>query len=69
VEAEIAELEKRVAGMNESQADPEIYRDAERARELARDRKEAEERLAWLYEEWSELGEQIAVIERGMRED
>jgi ATP-binding cassette subfamily F protein 3 len=69
VEAEIAELESRVAEINEAQADPEVFRDAGRARELAHERREAELRLDSLYEEWSELGERMAGIEREMRGD
>jgi len=36
-------------------ADPELYRDGERARDAAQARKDTEERVAWLMREWEEL--------------
>jgi ATP-binding cassette subfamily F protein 3 len=55
VEAAIAQTESRLRQLTEAQADPAVFRDAARAREVGRDRAEAEARLAELYREWESL--------------
>jgi hypothetical protein len=55
VEAAIAQTESRLRQLTEAQADPAIFRDAARAREVGRDRADAEARLAELYREWETL--------------
>ena len=46
-------------------ADPDLYRDSRRAREIAQTRKETEERVAWLMKEWEELSLQLSSVEGG----
>jgi ATP-binding cassette subfamily F protein 3 len=62
VESQIHELEARLAEIGLALADPELYRDGQRAREVARARKETEERVAWLMKEWEELSLQLSAV-------
>jgi ATP-binding cassette subfamily F protein 3 len=55
VEGEIASHEARLADLARLLADPELYRDGERAREIAGTRKETEEQMARLMREWEEI--------------
>ncbi len=55
VEKEIASLEARVRELAALQADPAVFRDARKAREVGRDRQEADERLRALYARWEEI--------------
>ncbi len=55
IEAEIAGLEERVRELAALQADPAVYRDARKARDVGRERQEAEDRLAVLYSKWEEI--------------
>jgi ATP-binding cassette subfamily F protein 3 len=55
VEEEIDRLESRSREVEELQADPDVYRDPQRARELGRERSEIAARLATLYERWEQL--------------
>jgi ATP-binding cassette subfamily F protein 3 len=55
IEAEIAALETRVRELSALQADPSVYRDARRAREVGRERQDTEERLGGLYARWEEI--------------
>src|SRR5215467_12212752 len=48
VETQIATMERRLAEISLSLSDPDLYRDGERAREIARARKDAEGQVAWL---------------------
>jgi ATP-binding cassette, subfamily F, member 3 len=59
VEAQIAGLESRLSEISRALADPELYRDGDRAREVAHSRRQTEEQVAWLIKEWEELSEQI----------
>jgi ATP-binding cassette subfamily F protein 3 len=52
IEAEIATLEARVRELNEAQADPTLYRDGARAREVGQEKAAAQERLTDLYWRW-----------------
>jgi ATP-binding cassette subfamily F protein 3 len=52
IEAEIATLEARVRELDEAQADPALYRDGARAREVGQEKAAAQERLTDLYWRW-----------------
>jgi len=58
LEAEITALERRVAELTSRQAEPEVYQSPERAREVAREKSEAESLLGRLYTAWEELAEE-----------
>jgi hypothetical protein len=64
VERQIAEVETRLADIGLSLADPDLYRDGARAREIAESRRQAEEQVAWLMKEWEELSERLSTVER-----
>jgi ATP-binding cassette subfamily F protein 3 len=55
LESEIAGIEARVRDLNDQMANPELYRDSEKTREVARERKVLEEQAASLYGKWEEL--------------
>jgi ATP-binding cassette subfamily F protein 3 len=55
VEAEIAAIESRVGKLSDEMANPELYKDGERARDVAREQKALEEQVASLYGKWEEL--------------
>ena len=55
LESEVASIEARVRDLNDQMANPDLYRDGERAREVARERKALEEQAASLYGKWEEL--------------
>ncbi|MBI4842024.1 MAG: hypothetical protein HY803_13305, partial [candidate division NC10 bacterium] len=55
LEAEIAGIEARVRDLDDRMANPDLYRDGARAREVARERKGLEEQAASLYGKWEEL--------------
>ena len=60
VEADIAALEERLRELGAAQSDPATYRDAQRARELAHERADAEGKLADLYRRWEDLASGLA---------
>jgi ATP-binding cassette subfamily F protein 3 len=62
VEAQIHELEARQQEIGLALADPDLYRDGQKAREIAQSRKETEERVAWLMKEWEELSVRLATV-------
>jgi len=64
VEAEIASLEGRLRDLEAALADPALYRDAEKARESRREHKEIQERIAWLYDEWSGRSQAVDDLSR-----
>jgi ATP-binding cassette subfamily F protein 3 len=64
VEEQIHALEARLADIGLALADPELYRDGQRAREIAQSRKETEERVAWLMKEWEDLSVQLSRVTR-----
>jgi ATP-binding cassette subfamily F protein 3 len=55
LEGEIAEIEARVRDLSDQMANPDLYRNGDRAREVARERKVLEEQAASLYGKWEEL--------------
>jgi ATP-binding cassette subfamily F protein 3 len=65
VEAQIATMERRLEEISLSLADPDLYRDGERARQIAQARKDAEGQVAWLMKEWEELSQQLAAATGG----
>ena len=54
-ETEIARIEARVRELTDQMANPDLYKDGERARDVARERKGMEERVGLLYGKWEEL--------------
>jgi ATP-binding cassette subfamily F protein 3 len=62
VEAQIQELEARQQEIALALADPDLYRDGRKAREIARSQKETEERVAWLMREWEELSVRLSTV-------
>jgi hypothetical protein len=65
VETEIHELEARLEEIGLSHADPDLYRDGERARAIAQSRKETEERVTWLMKEWEDLSLRLSSVKSG----
>ena len=67
LESEIATIEARVRDLDDQMANPDLYRDSDRAREVARERKALEEQAASLYSKWEELALRLesAMIEGG----
>jgi ATP-binding cassette subfamily F protein 3 len=55
LETEIGKIEAHLRDLNDQMANPDLYRDSERAREVARERKGLEEQVASLYGKWEEL--------------
>jgi ATP-binding cassette subfamily F protein 3 len=55
LEAEIAKIEARARDLTDQMANPELYREGDRVREVARERKALEEQAAALYGKWEEL--------------
>jgi len=62
VETQIHEMEARLQEIGLSLADPDLYRDGERARDIAQARKDTEERVAWLMKEWEELSLRLSAV-------
>jgi ATP-binding cassette subfamily F protein 3 len=62
VETQIHDLEVRLEDTGLALADPELYRDSRRAREIAQTRKETEERVARLMKEWESLSLQLTSV-------
>ncbi len=54
-EKDIANTEERIEELEVLMGDPDVYRDGERAAQVAHDHAAAKERLDELYEEWEEL--------------
>jgi ATP-binding cassette subfamily F protein 3 len=67
LESEIATIEARVRHLDDQMANPDLYRDSGKAREVARERKTLEEQAASLYGKWEELALRLesAVAEGG----
>jgi ATP-binding cassette subfamily F protein 3 len=63
LEGQIHALEARLEELGTALADPGLYADGERARAVALERKQAEERVAWLLHEWETLSEALAAHE------
>jgi ATP-binding cassette, subfamily F, member 3 len=63
IERQIAQLERRLEEIGDALGDPGLYGDGERVRTAARERKTAEEQLAWLMREWEEVSTALAAHE------
>jgi hypothetical protein len=63
LEGQIHALEARLAELGAALADPGLYADGERARAVTLERRQAEERVAWLLHEWATLSEALAAHE------
>jgi ATP-binding cassette subfamily F protein 3 len=62
VETQIHEMEARLQEIGLSLADPDLYRDGPRARDIAQARRDTEERVAWLMKEWEELSVRLSAV-------
>jgi ATP-binding cassette, subfamily F, member 3 len=62
VETQIHEMEARLQEIGLALADPALYRDGDRARDIAQARRDTEERVAWLMKEWEELSLRLAAV-------
>jgi ATP-binding cassette, subfamily F, member 3 len=67
VETQIHEMEARLQEIGLALADPDLYRDGQRARDIAQARKDTEERVAWLMKEWEELSLRLSTVSGGDR--
>ena len=65
LESEIAAIEARVRDLDDQMANPDLYRDNEKAREVARERKILEEQAASLYGKWEELALRLENVAGG----
>ncbi|MGH7388476.1 MAG: ABC-F family ATP-binding cassette domain-containing protein [Candidatus Rokuibacteriota bacterium] len=63
VERQIHALEARLGELSDALGDPALYADGARAREVTRERRRAEEQVAWLMHEWEELSTALAAHE------
>ncbi|MBP3411347.1 MAG: ABC-F family ATP-binding cassette domain-containing protein [Clostridia bacterium] len=61
-EEDIARTEERIAELEEVMGDPETYKDADYAQQVARDHRDAQAHLDELYEAWEELSEAVAEL-------
>jgi ATP-binding cassette subfamily F protein 3 len=62
VETQIHEMEARLQEIGLALADPDLYRDGDRARDIAQARRDTEERVAWLMKEWEELSLRLSAV-------
>jgi ATP-binding cassette, subfamily F, member 3 len=60
IERQIHALEERLREFAETLSDPELYKDGDRVRTVATERKSAEEQVAWLMREWEELSVELS---------
>jgi ATP-binding cassette subfamily F protein 3 len=65
IETQISAMERRLEEIGLALADPDLYRDGARAREIAQARKDAEQKVAWLMKEWEDLSLQLAAATEG----
>jgi ATP-binding cassette subfamily F protein 3 len=63
IERQIHALEERLREFAEVLSDPELYKDGDRVRTVAIERKSAEEQVAWLMREWEELSVELSAHE------
>jgi ATP-binding cassette subfamily F protein 3 len=62
VESQIHEMEARLQEIGLALADPDLYRDGDRARDIAQARRDTEERVAWLMKEWEDLSVRLSAV-------
>ncbi|HYL81274.1 MAG TPA: ABC transporter C-terminal domain-containing protein, partial [Candidatus Acidoferrum sp.] len=65
VESEIAKAEARIQILTDQMANPDLYKDGDRAREVARERKALEEQVRSLYGKWEELALRLESVTAG----
>jgi ATP-binding cassette subfamily F protein 3 len=63
IERQIHDVEERLREFAEVLSDPELYKDGDRVRIVATERKTAEEQVAWLMREWEELSVELSAHE------
>ena len=63
IERQIHDLEDRLRAFAEALSDPELYKDGDRVRTVATERKSAEERVAGLMREWEEVSVELSAHE------
>jgi ATP-binding cassette, subfamily F, member 3 len=63
IERQIHDVEDRLRGFAEALSDPTLYRDGERVRTLAAERKNAEQQVAGLMREWEEVSVELSAHE------
>ena len=63
IERQIHDLEERLRGFAEVLSDPELYKDGDRVRAVATERKTAEQQVAWLMKEWEALSVELSAHE------
>ena len=61
-EEAIADTEQLISDLEEKMGDPETYKDVELAQRIAKEHREARQKLDELYEEWEELSEAAAEL-------
>ena len=66
MEGEIAKAEARIQSLTDQMANPDLYKDGERAREVAREKKGLEEQVASLYGKWEELALRLETAAAGL---
>jgi ATP-binding cassette subfamily F protein 3 len=65
LESEIAKVEARIQDLTDQMANPDLYKDGDRAREVARERKALEEQVATLYGKWEGLALRLESVTAG----
>jgi energy-coupling factor transporter ATP-binding protein EcfA2 len=59
LETEIAKMEERIRDLSDQMANRDLYKDGERAREVARERKSLEKQVGSLHGKWEELAQRL----------
>ncbi len=59
----LEQMEEEIARLEAQMGDPETYKDANLAQQVAKDHRAAQQRLDELYEIWEELSEAVAELE------
>ncbi len=62
-EEAIGAMEQKIAALEAEMGDPDTYRDPERAQQVAREHRQAQEELDGLYENWEALSEVVAALD------
>ena len=62
-EEDVARTEEEIANLEAQMGDPETYKDANLAQQVAKDHRAAQQRLDELYEIWEELSEAVAELD------
>jgi ATP-binding cassette subfamily F protein 3 len=63
IERQIHDLEERLRAFAEVLSDPELYKDVDRVRTVATERRTAEQQVAWLMKEWEVLSVELSAYE------